>query len=157
MKPQVSETRCKRVWYGVNAKVTVGPGFIHKTGLGGLVIPHPPAANWLLRLSLPEEQGCNLSFAHEFAHFQTAPMLFVYGVVLVVLANVMDRPGLAETFFLFVNMQAAWELMSEGMVVLEDTAAYRSSYKGVTKLPRFLFWALGAMLTAAGWVIVLHR
>ena len=155
-KKIAAENRAKRTWFGVTAKVTIGPGFIHKAGFGRLVIPHPPVANWLLRLRLPEDLSRNLTFAHEFAHFQTAPLLFVYGVVLIFLANVMDQTGMGEIIFLLVNMHAAWELMSEGMVALEDTAAYRSTYKGVTRLPRLLFWAAGGLLTAAGWVVVLQ-
>lgn len=150
------EIRAKRTWFGVAAKVTIGPGFVHKTGFGRLVIPHPPLANWLLRLGLPGDRSRNLIFAHEFAHFQTAPVLFVYGFVLIFLAYVKDRTGIEEIFFLVVNMQAAWELMSEGMVVLKDTAVYRNSYKGVTRLPRILFWFVAAMLTAGGWVVVLQ-
>lgn len=157
MRIKDSETRYKRVWFGANARATIGPGFIHKAGLGGLVIPHPPLANWLLRLGLPGHLSRDLSFAHEFAHFQTAPVMFVYMLIVFVLALITAKTGMAEILFLLVSVQAAWEILSEGLVLLENSAAYRISYNGITRLPRVLFWTLAGMLTATGWVLLLQR
>ena len=33
MSTKDSGTRYKRVWFGANARVTIGPGFLHKTGI----------------------------------------------------------------------------------------------------------------------------
>jgi len=108
-------------------------------------------------MGLSGQLNRNLSFAHEFAHFQTAPVLFIYMLVVFVLAHVKTPTGIGEIFFLLASIQAAWEMMSEGLVVLENPAAYRTSYKGMTRLPRILFWAVGGMLAVAGWLVVLHR
>jgi hypothetical protein len=149
------ETRYKRLWYGPNASVTIGPGFLHRTGFVGFVIPHPPAANWLLRLGLPGHLSRNLIFAHEFAHFQTAPLLFVYMIVLIVLFYIKGRTGMGEVLFLLVSGQATWEIMSEGHMILADSTSYRKTYDGVLRIPRLLFWATAGMLAAAGWVLLL--
>ncbi|MHB8772787.1 MAG: hypothetical protein ACYC7J_17470 [Syntrophales bacterium] len=157
MKTNDSETRYKRVWFGANARVTIGPGFLHRAGFGDIVIPHPPVANGLLRLGLPRHLSRELSFVHEFAHFQTAPVLFGYIFMIIVLLYVKGRTGMGQILFLLVSVQAVWEIVSESFMVLENSALYRRSYDGVTKLPRILFWATAGMLTAAGWVIVLHE
>ena len=151
------ETRFKRTWFGLNARVTIGPVFVHRAGFRGVVIPHPAVANLLLRMGLSAQLERNLSFAHEFAHFQTAPVLFVYMAVVFVVAYIKTLTGMGEIIFLLVSIQAAWELMSEGFVVLENPVAYRRSYNGITRLPRILFWAVGGMLAVAGWLVVLHR
>jgi len=41
MKTTDSETRYKRIWFGINASVTISPGsgFLHKAGVGRFVIP----------------------------------------------------------------------------------------------------------------------
>ena len=138
-KAEGSETRSKSAWFGAKARVTIGPGLLHKSGFGGLLIPHPGVANWLLRQGLADCPSRDLSFAHEFAHIQTAPMLVVYMIVTFILIFLKDRTGAEEMLFLLVSIQAAWEIMSEGFVVLKDFAAYQASYKGITRLPRILF------------------
>ena len=157
MRAKGSETRFKQTWFGLNARVTIGPVFVHKAGFRGVVIPHPAVVNFLLRMGLSGQLNCNLSFAHEFAHFQTAPVLFVYTLAVCVLAYIKTLTGMGEIFFLLASIQAAWELMSEGLVVLENPAAYRTSYNGMSSLPRILFWAVGGMLAVSGWVVLLHR
>jgi len=157
MKAQGSETRYKHVWFGTKAKITIGPGFLHKSGFGALLITHPAVTNWLLRRRLPEHSSRTLSFAHEFAHIQTAPMLFAYMVVVFIINYLKGQTGVEEILLLLVSIQAAWEMMSEGLVVFEDFAVYQASYKGITRLPRILFWGSMGILAAAGWVLVLHR
>lgn len=120
------------------------------------MIPHPPLANWVLRIGLPGHQRVKMSFAHEFAHFQTAPVLFVYMLVVFVLAYVKGRAGMWEILLLLAGGQAVWEILSEGLVVFEDSAAYSASYEGVTRFPRIFFWTTAAMFTAAGWVVSLY-
>jgi len=156
MKTVCSETRSKRTWFGANASVTIGPGFLHRAGFGDFAIPHPPLVNWLLRIGLPDHQRVNMSFAHEFAHFQTAPMLFAYMLLIIALAYIKGLSGMWEILLLLVSGQAAWEIMSEGLVVFEDSAAYSAAYEGVTRFTRLLFWTTAGMLTVAGWVIPLY-
>jgi len=155
--PVETETRYKRLWFGPKARVMIGTGFLHKSGFGALMIPHPPIANWLLRWGLPNHLRCDLSFDHEFAHFQTAPMIIFYMLVLLIFASVRGRTSIGAVLFVLASVQAAWELMSEGLVMLMDPASYRMSYNALIRLPRVLFWAIGGMLTVAGWVVVLHR
>ncbi len=156
MKTKDSETRYECVWFGASARVTIGPGFLHKTGFGSIVIPHPPVDNRLLRIGLPDYLHRNLSFAHEFAHFKTAPVLFVYMLGMLVYAYVKGRTGMGEILLVFAGIRSAWEIMSEGVVVLEGCAAYRASYNRVTRFPRILFWVAAEMLTAAGWAVLLQ-
>lgn len=156
MRTGVLETRCKKTWYGLTAQVTIGPGFLHRAGLGGFAIPHPPLANWVLRIGLPGHQRVNMSFAHEFAHFQTAPVLFVYMLVVFVLVYVKGRSGMREILFLLVSGQAAWELLSEGLLVFENSEAYSASYEGFTRFPRIIFWTTAGMFTVAGWIVLLY-
>lgn len=157
MKTKDLMTQSKQTWFGLSARVRIGPGFIHRTGVGRFVIPHPPMANWLLRLGLPDSQRRNLIFAHEFAHFQTAPVLLVYMLVLIVILYVNGRIDIQRLLYLLVSGQAAWEIMSEILVVFENSATYHRSYNGVTRLPRILFWVVGVMFAVVGWIIVLHR
>ena len=156
MKAEDSETRYIKAWFGAKAKITIGPGFLHKSGFGGLLITHPAVTNWLLRRGLPEHSSRTLSFAHEFAHIQTAPILFAYMIGVFILVYLKGRTRVWEVLFLLVSIQAAWEMISEGLVVFEDFAAYQASYKGITRLPRALFWGAVGILAAAGWVVVLH-
>lgn len=156
MKTTCSETRTKRIWFGANASVTIGPGFLHRAGFGSFAIPHPPLANWLLRIGLSDHPRVKMIFAHEFAHFQTAPMLFAYMLLIIVLAYIKDRAGIWEILFLLVSGQAAWEILSEGLVVFEDSAVYSASYEGVTRFPRIFFWTIAGMLTIAGWGVLLY-
>ena len=150
-------TRYKRLWFGPKARVTIGPGFLHRSGFGTLLIPHPPIANYLLRWGMPRHPTRELCFAHEFAHFQTAPLLLIYLLTLVILAFAGGRTGIGDFFFLLASGQAAWEIASEGLVMLQDPARYRMSCETLTRFPRVLFWALGSFFTAAGWVIALTR
>lgn len=151
------ETRYRRLWYGPKVKVTIGPGFLHKSGFGALMIPHPPIANWLLRKGVPDQSSRDLSFAHEFAHFQTAPVLLLYLLAILILVDVRGHMSMGIVLFVLASAQAAWEMASEGLVILQDSATYRISYSALIRLPRGLFWVTGVMLTAAGWMVVLHR
>ena len=150
-----SDTQTMRTWFGLTARVTIGQGFIHKAGIGRLAIPHPPVANWLLRQGLPADVKRGLSFAHEFAHFQTGPVVLLYMILLSAACYMKGRIGPAVVLQILVSAQAVWEMLSESVVVLTTRAPYRKSYQGIIKLPRFLSWLSGAVLTAAGWLVVI--
>lgn len=155
MRTGTPETRSKRTWYGLTAQVTLGARFLHRSGFDGVGVPHPPLVNGLLRIGLPDEAKRRLSFFHEFAHFQTAPLLLAYLLGIFFLVYAKGKIGIGMTIFLLICVHAAWEMLSEGLVILEDPAAYRKSYRGITKLPRVAFLIGGGMLTAAGWAVVL--
>jgi len=149
------ETRYKRLWFGIEARVTVGPGFLHKSGFGPLVIPHPAVANWLLRWGLPGHLSCDLVFDHEFAHFQTAPMMLLYMLALLIFVFVRGRTSIGAVLIVVASVHAAWEIVSESLVRLKDPVRYRMSYDALIRFPRVLFWTAGGLVTAAGWLVVL--
>jgi len=148
------ETHHRKTWFGVTARVTIGPGFMHRAGIGRIAIPHPPAANWLLRQGMPGDLQRRLSFIHEFAHFQTAPVVLACMTALFTLAFLRNRHGFAEILILLASIQALWEILSEGLMILEAPAAYRAWYGGIPLWPRILFWTIGSLVAAAGWLVV---
>lgn len=155
MKADPPQTRIARTWFGLMARMTIGPGFMHWAAVDGTRIPHPPLANWLLRKRLPQEADRRLSFAHEFAHFQTAPILAVYMMALFTCAYLKNRNDTGEILILLASCQALWELLSEGLVVMEASAQYRASYDGIPHLPRVLFWVIGMLVASAGWLVAI--
>ena len=149
----ISETRRKRIWYGITATVTLGPRYLHRAGFGRVVFPHPPVVNWLLRIGVSDEAKRRLVFAHEFAHFETAPAAILYMGALFAFIYSRGRFSLASILMAIVSTHAAWEMLAEGLVVLESPADYRQSYNSLPQLPRILFWLLGTVLALAGWLV----
>jgi hypothetical protein len=129
-----AETRYKKLWFGLFARVTIGPWFLHKSGIGPLPIPHPSLANRLLRQGLPDDLSDDLSFAHEFAHLQTAPLILLYMLAILLLVHARGRVSLTVVLIVLASVQAAWEIVSEGPVILQDPVRYRMSYAAVTML-----------------------
>jgi len=156
MKTKYLETRHKRTWFGAKANVTIGPGFLHRAGLGGFAIPHPPLANLLLRKGMSGDLQRRLSFTHEFAHFQTAPLVLAYMAALFSLIAIQGGIDLKGILILLTSTQALWEILSEGLVILEAPAAYRAWYDGIPRWPRFLFWGIGSLVATAGWLVVFN-
>jgi hypothetical protein len=144
------DTQTMRTWFGVTVRVTIGPGFVHWAGIGRAAIPHPPVANWLLRKGLPDPMRRRLVFQHEFAHFQTAPVVLTFMIVLFTTALLKNRVGLGEILILLSSSQALWEVLSEGLVILKVHPAYRDFYDGIPSGPRRLFWVVGTTIAAAG-------
>ena len=149
MSDNPPETQHRKIWFGVTVRVTIGPGFIHRAGIGRVAIPHPPVANWLLRHGMPADLQRNLSFAHEFAHFQTAPVILVAMIALVTLAFPRDGHGIAEILILLAGVQALWEILSEGIVILMTPAMYHAWYEGIPLWPRVIFWNVSAFVVSA--------
>ena len=154
---QPSENRRMLTWYGVQATVIIGPGFVHKTGLGSFVIPHPPLASRLLRRALESGARQKLTFVHEFGHLQTAPMILMYGDAAMVIYLTNNRANLSGALITLVGAQAAWEIVSELCVVRNDPQFYRESYHEVGLLPRLIFWVLAGAFTLLGWVPAVLR
>jgi hypothetical protein len=144
------DTQTMRTWFGMTARVTIGPSFMHRAGIGRVAIPHPAVANWLLRQGMPGGLQRRLGFTHEFAHFQTAPLVLAYMAALFSLAAIQGGIGLREIFILLTSTQALWEILSEGLMILEAPATYRAYYDGIPLWPRVLFWGVGVFVASAG-------
>ncbi len=145
----------KRTWYGVTATVTIGPGFIHRAGLGKLLIPHPPLANWLLRQKLSESNRQALSVAHEFQHLQSAPFYFIYTLVMLAFALLEENVKYSDIFIVFISSHAAWEILSETLTFFHNLQLYFKSYTEIPISPRLVFWIVSGILAAIGWVFIL--
>ena len=145
----------KKTWYGLNATVAIGPGFIHTAGWGVFLIPHPPVANWLLRLGLKGTDRETLTFIHEFEHLQSAPFVLLYAVLLFVLAFSMKHAGLAEIIFMLIGSHASWELISEILTYYNDRQLYRRCYEKISLFPRIAFWFIAGATAITAWLIVL--
>lgn len=146
------ETRRKKIWYGLTADVTLGPRYLHRAGFDSVIFPHPPVANWLLRIGLPDEAKRRLVFAHEFAHFETAPAIVLYMGILFALIYSRGRFSLASIVMVIVSTLSAWEMLAEGLAVLKSPADYRQSYNSLPQLPRIFFWLIGTVLAVVGWI-----
>ena len=145
----------KKTWYGLNATVAIGPGFIHTAGWGVFLIPHPPVANWLLRLGLTEKNRETLTFIHEFEHLQSAPFVLLYTVLLFVLAFSMTHAGLAEIIFILIGSHSVWEIISEILTNYNDSQLYRRCYGKISLFPRIAFWFVAGVTAITAWLIVL--
>jgi len=146
------ETRYKKLWFGLTARATIGPGFIHKSGIGQIAIPHPPVANWLLRWGMSDTLSRDLSFDHEFAHLQTMPAFLGYTLGMLGCAIAAGTIRLLLVLYVVTSVQCAWEIVSEALVWLQDPVRYRESCKTLRRLPRILFWIIAGLLAVTGWV-----
>lgn len=153
MSNEEAKTEQRRVWFGVNATVTIGPGFIHNAGFGKFSIPHPPVINWLLRQDLNEEARYNLSFTHEFGHLQTAPLAVLYTGGMLALASVRGHTGLIDIILVLISTHAAWEIVAEIYAIADNVELYRRYYENATVVPRVIFWIVTGVLSLTGWVI----
>jgi len=155
MTTQKARTTKLRTWFGAKATITIGPGFIHKAGLGVFLIPHPPVINWMLRLGLREDRQYTLSCTHEFGHLQSAPLALPYTVLMLALTFVTGHASLLEIILVFISTHAAWEVISEILTITSDAQLYREYYQGITIIPRIVFWISMGILTIIGWGIAL--
>jgi hypothetical protein len=144
----------KRTWYGVTATVTIGPGFIHRTGWGQLLIPHPPLANWLLRLKLTDEKRKSFSVSHEFQHLQSVPFYLIYTLVMLSIVFLKRPINFLDIIIIFVSSHAAWELLSESLAFFCNIQLYSKSYSKISVFPRLVFWISCSIVTAAGWLFI---
>ncbi len=141
-----------RTWYGARARVTIGPGFVHKAGFGGFVVPHPPVVNWLLRKGLETDAAYGLALAHEFGHLQTAPMILVYAGAAMVTYLTINRATLPGIMITLAGAQATWEIVSELYAIWSDSQFYREKYQKIGIAPRLIFWALASALALSEWI-----
>ncbi len=155
MQGKKTETIQNRTWYGMNATVIIGPGFIHRAGWGRLLIPHPPVMNWLLRRGLTENVRYALSLTHEFGHLQSVPLAVFYAAVNFAAIIAVGQANLMKIIVVFVSTHAAWEIISELFAITCDARFYHKCYEEVTIIPRTIFWVSTIALTLMGWIIVL--
>ncbi len=144
------------MWYGLDATVIIGPGFLHRAGHGLLLLPHPPLVNSLLRSGLPEDVQDRLSIIHEFAHLKTAPFALPYTALVFYLAY--SHIGYLDWMtivILILSTHAAWEMLAEAVTIIESGGMYGRVYRKVSITPRLLFWGITVMLTFLGWYIIL--
>ena len=146
-----SGTQIQKTWFGIPAKVTIRGKFLHKAGIGPLMIPHPGIANWLLRKGLPELTARKLTYSHEFAHFYTLPLVIIYGGLLITWAVAFQKLGYGRIILILASVQAIWELLSEMRVIFMNREHYKTVYRDIPFLPQCLFWGLGIVLVCLGW------
>jgi hypothetical protein len=142
-------------WYGLNATVTIGPGFLHRGGYGKLVIPHPPLINWLLRRGLTPAVRQKLSFVHEFGHLQSAPAALLYTAANFAALLAVGKATVLTVILLLISTHAAYEIMAEVLTIRDNPQRYYRYYEQVSKIPRAIFWFSMTLLALAGWIIVL--
>ncbi len=155
MRADEAKTVKRRVWFGMNATVTIGPGFIHKAGFGLISLPHPPVINWLLRQGLNEDDQDTLSFTHEFGHLQTMPLAIFYTSIMLALAFFAGNTEWTEVVLVLISTHAAWEIAAEIITITGDVPLYRKYYQGVSMVPRIVFWVFTGSLAATGWFVLL--
>jgi hypothetical protein len=155
MSADEAKTIERRMWFGMNATVTIGTGFIHKAGFGMISLPHPPVINLLLRQGLTEDDRDTLSFTHELGHFQTLPLAVLYTGLMLALTYVTGHTGFIEIVLVLISTHAAWEIVAEIITIASDMSLYRKYYEGIAVIPRVIFWILTGTLALAGWFIIL--
>jgi hypothetical protein len=145
-----------RTWYGMGGTVIIGPGFLHRTGLGWFLIPHPPLVNWLLRQGLLKNFSNALRVTHEFGHLQTAPLALLYTAANYTAIITANRTDLSNLILVFISTHAAWEIMSEILTIMSDAQFYHKCYEKVSIIPRAIFWFSAIVITLLGWIILLR-
>jgi hypothetical protein len=145
-----------RTWYGMGGTVIIGPGFLHRTGLGWFLIPHPPLINCLLRQGLPKNSSTPLRIAHEFGHLQSAPLALLYTALNYTAIITANRANLSNLILVFISTHAAWEIMSEILTIMSDAQFYHKCYEKVSIIPRAIFWFSAIVLTLLGWIFLLR-
>ena len=145
-----------RTWYGMGGTVIIGPGFLHRTGLGWFLIPHPPLVNWLLRQGLLKNSRNALRVTHEFGHLQTAPLALLYTAANYTAIITANRTDLSNLILVFISTHAAWEIMSEILTIMSDAQFYHKCYEKVSIIPRAIFWFSAIVITLLGWIILLR-
>ncbi len=145
-----------RTWYGMGGTVIIGSGFLHRSGLGWFLIPHPPLINWLLRQGLLENSRNALRIVHEFGHLQTAPLALLYTAANYTAIISANRANLSNLILVFISTHAAWEIMAEILTIMSDAQFYHKCYQKVSIIPRAIFWFSAIVLTLLGWIILLR-
>jgi len=146
----------RRTWYGITATVNLKSRFMHESGFGNLLVPHPAAVNWILRRGLKMEYAISLIIKHEFGHLQTVPFALLYAGILLSVSFGEEAMSWFKILFLAVSTQAVWEMMSEFFTLFSDIEGYRACYDGVKILPRVIFWLSSCLIAFTGALILVY-
>ncbi len=144
----------KRTWFFLNAVVEIEPGRFHRAGFGRLLIPHPPVVNWLLRRGLSKEFYKNLCTEHEMGHLQALPFEVLYSFVLMLVMMNNANDDIVGWLWLAVSSFASWEIIAEVHTIRHVRPAYHRLYRGVSLVPRILFWLISLSLVLSGWIYI---
>ncbi|HDZ11166.1 MAG TPA: hypothetical protein ENH53_03060 [Bacteroidetes bacterium] len=145
-----------RTWYGMTAVIEIRNRSLHRAGFGRVLIPHPPAVNWLLRFGLSDDPYYKLSTIHEFGHFQTLPAIAVYSFAALGWVLATHRASLIGIIALLIGIHATWEMLAELVVRFHTGPLYTRTYTGISVIPRIIFWSAAAAISIGGWAILLH-
>lgn len=146
---------CLSTWFGLVVVIEIGNGWFHRAGFGKIVIPHPPAINWLLRLGLPNDAKRNLIIIHEFGHLQTLPLVLIYFIISLLSTTTFGDFIYSNIFILIVGTYALWEMLAEIYTLIATGPNYKIYYEGSGKIPRVLFWLLTIGIFIGCWLHIL--
>jgi len=144
-----------KTWFALEAVVEEGTSLWHKAGFGRFLIPHPPLISWLLRLRLPIEAKNRAGLTHEFGHLQSFPFYLLYTMILIIILIDNGDKSLTELIIAFISTHAVWEIFAELYTIFHLRSNYKLYYKGISILPRLLFWIMMTALALSGWAILL--
>ncbi|NOY57942.1 MAG: hypothetical protein GXO75_03280 [Calditrichaeota bacterium] len=145
-----------QTWYGMTAVIEIHNRFFHRAGFGKVLIPHPPAVNWLLRFGMANDPYLKLSAIHEFGHLQILPFIAVYTLGVVGWMFSAHKESVVGVIALLVGIHATWEILAELYVRLSTGSLYSFYYKGLSVIPRTIFWSLAAAISVGGWMMALR-
>ena len=141
-------------WYGLVAEVGIHHRFFHRAGFKGLLIPHFPLFNWVLRSGLPFIPYRKLAVLHEFGHLQTLPGVVLYLAAAALGFTYSSSWTVGNVLALLIGAHLLWELLAEKYVRWRTGPYYRWIYLRVRLWPRVLFWAGTLLSFALTWVFV---
>ncbi|MHB2150301.1 hypothetical protein ACX8XP_14675 [Calditrichota bacterium LG25] len=143
-----------RTWYGMHAIIEIRSRSFHRAGFGKLLILHPPVVNWLLRYGLADKPYQQLSITHEYAHFQTLPILLIYILIAIVWGIKMSEIRWFNMGIVFFSIHAMAEILAEAYVRVKMNREYAVFYQNISIFPRLIFWSIFTLISAAGWIVM---
>ena len=120
-----------RSWFGLTGEIVVENQLWHLVKVGGVRLNHPPVVNLLLRRGLTTADRLQLSYLHEFGHFQTLPLALAHLLSLVWISRGRPRSARERLIWLVglaVAHQVVWELLAETYVMIREGSRYKQMY-----------------------------
>jgi len=93
---------------------------------------------------------------HEFGHLQMFPFEVLYAVLLVSVSIINGHTQFYEIILVLISLFAMWEIFAETYAILRKDNCYSLYYKGVSLIPRIIFWTGTSTLVSIGWIIALR-
>ncbi len=143
----------RRTWFGLTAVMEIRNRSWHRAGVGRVLIAHPPAVNWLLRFGLNNDSYRQLSILHEFGHFQVLPFIALYSIGIGAWIFLAHKTSFIGILAILVGIHATWEMLAELSVRFSIGPRYSIYYKGISMLPRAIFWSVMAGISLGGWIM----